>query len=305
MPRDDIGGYEKRIIDLLNDSGLSSLDDVAKALGVSRSTLFRRLRSLRRKGLARRIAVKTWCLGYGASFWFLVPVSRSPLVASLMSDGAIRETLVSIYVSYAPTRIVIVKHFFRSKEELEKIEGAYSTVLSDYFDVLEGVVTNYIILPRIIYSTGMIHPCIDDMACPNIEFDDIDLAIVDGFMRGINGLTGISSRYDLPLTTVKYHYHEHVKKIIYGVHYVVKKGVNAIIELVASDYSGFFRALAEIYRAGGIDYIEGVYIENILSPLIGFIEVHAVLDRLYAVLEDLISQGLILDAKAYCFTKVL
>ncbi|WFO76115.1 winged helix-turn-helix transcriptional regulator [Desulfurococcaceae archaeon MEX13E-LK6-19] len=286
-------------IDYLNEYRDKSLDELASILGISRATLYRRLGLLKKNGLVKKYGIKTWCIGYGVSIWFLLPLGVGINTNIMLSNGILRDTIDSVYVTYSPSRTIIVKHFYRNEEECMLINEAYTKLLSDYFEPIESISTNHIIIPRLYYGSKKVCIEVGNYNCPRLEFDGIDTIIVDGLIRGIDTINEISNRYHISVSTVRYHYREHVKRIIYTKVYVLRKQVNVIGEFVTNNIESLLKMLNILYANGTIDYIDSIYLINTTNPVVAYVEMHGNVINLLRDVEELFNVGLIDDAKIY------
>lgn len=290
---------DTKLIDHLNDNVDKSIDEIASTIGLSRATLYRRISSLKRRGLTKRYCIKTWCIDYGVALWFLTPLDTGIDLDALLARDLLRTTIHAVNIAYAPSRLVVIKHFYKGLKELELISNVYDKELTKYFESIDNVFTSYIFIPRHYYSERKIQIEPNDLLCPDKEFDQVDMFIIDGLIKGVKKLNDISRKYRLPLSTIRYHYREHVKKLVYSVTYVLRKNPNVLLELIVSNISYLSKALYYLYSGGFIDYIEGVYIVNPGKQAITYVEAHGVYDKIMYGVEKLYNIGLVDNAKIY------
>ncbi len=220
-----------RIIDYMNQ-GMDKAG-IARALGISRTMVYRHLSRLAGLGLKRFFVPRLRALGLAAYYVVATGVSRRRLqgVLSLLRPLG----LVEAYISLAPSTTYIFKL-------LAPLDSKYSELLYSRLRRLrfQGVVDRYmlsyftdtyLVVPR--YCSGEYGYV--DLGGEGVDADIYDVIITRHLLNGREGVAEISAaEKDIPEPTIRYHYFSHVVGRLLGRVYVLSRPVNAIIYVSAA-----------------------------------------------------------------------
>jgi DNA-binding Lrp family transcriptional regulator len=139
----DLGAEELRAVELLRLDGRASAAEVARALGVSRSTAYRLTQSLLRRGLVRpRVEIEPALLGYALEV--VVELHAAPGAIQQVADALARHPSARYVSIVAGTSSVIHHGVFRDEEglavfltgDLAALPGITACEVSVVLDVL-------------------------------------------------------------------------------------------------------------------------------------------------------------------------
>ncbi len=251
------------IIDSLNKFWNKDLGYLYKALGLSKSTFYRRLNELKKNGLK---------IGYIVN----LPRSKLKIVNAILSPttvsshslyeillSSIRDKVlgpINVMYAFMPYRKIILSFIVKSSglNQVISIIYRHSRFIYDVDDIL--ILDQYEI-PIIIYSESrIIDPLIDfdPYSGEPIDLDIYDHYIVDGLLHGLTSIKDIAETYVIPESIVRYHYRSHVKEVLVRKIYYIDRKPNYMIQLSLANKSVLYRLLNELYSLGVITNVDSI-----------------------------------------------
>lgn len=269
----DLGTYldeiDYMIIDYMNND-TTSVHRLCKKLNISRTTLFRRIDKIKKNGFRRRYDICIECLDLGIVYIYIEGEDvLKQRIYSISVPGFTLEPL-TIYYSFSPYRRVILKYLVPMmyiglfNDKINESMEAYSSI-TDVF------ILNQLITPYFVYDEGEYR--INYMDTGYHRRSDIyDYILVYAFLKGYTRLTDISRDFIIPLTTLEYHFREHVKKAIRGKYWIRSNNINVLIELVMGNEVDLEDLINDLYSTGSIDSILSIPYRRFKRVKVLFIE---------------------------------
>lgn len=257
------------IIDYMNNN-TNSLHGLCKKLNISRTTLFRRIDKIKKNGFRRRYDICIECLDLGIAY---IHIEGEDIlkrrIYSISIAGFTLEPL-AIYYSFSPYRRVILKYLVPMM-----YIGLFNDKISESMETDSSIsdvfILNQLTTPYFVYGEGEYRINYMDIGYHR-KSDVYDYILVYAFLKGYTRLTDISRDFIIPLTTLEYHFREHVKKAIRGRYWIRSNNINVLIELVMGNEVDLEDLINDLYSTGSIDSIISIPYRRFKRIKVLFIE---------------------------------
>jgi len=251
-PMKSLDDIDYTIIDYMNE-GITSIHELCEKLNISRTTLFRRIDKIKKNGFKRQYDMCIECLDLGIVYVYIEGGGIFKQRTYSVSIAGFTIDPLSIYYSFSPYRRVILKYLVPIMY-IELFNDKINEFIETDSSITDVFILNQAVTPYYVYGVG-------EYRTKNVYMDyhkkpDIyDYILMYAFLKGYTRLIDISRDYIVPITTLEYHFREHVKKAIRGKYWIRSININTLIELVIENDVELEDLINDLYNTGSIDSI--------------------------------------------------
>ncbi len=268
-PVDSLDDIDYTIIDYMNE-GITSIHELCEKLNISRTTLFRRIDKIKKNGFRRQYDICIECLDLSIVYVYIEGEDVFKQRTYSISIGNFTIDPLSLYYSLSPYRRVVLKYLVPMMY-IELFNDKVNEFIETDSSVADVFILNHVVIPYYVYGVGeyrtkTVH--IDYRKKPDIY----DYILTYAFLKGYTRLVEISRDYIIPITTLDYHFREHVKKAIKGKYWIKSINVNSLIELVIDNNVELEDLINDLYSTGSIEGFLSISFSRFKSMKVLFME---------------------------------